>query len=145
MHQHSGQHKSILWWAPFFRANWQEPVQSAKSLYAKFFDFNVESMSKSWRVERNWMILLTDSAKLFKSRIKQCLDHLTLSKKHMLQREIRIVQRLFSVLTVHRLHCYLQNRESAFQNTLNFQVLLAQQTGQNVTTKPCWKGCQVLS
>ena len=45
----------------------------------------------------------------------------------MLKRVIRIVQRLFSVLTDHRLHCHMQNREAAFQNPLNFRVLLAQQ------------------
>ena len=37
------------------------------------------------------------------------------------------MQRLFSVLTVRRLHCHLHSRDAAFQNPLNFRVLQAQQ------------------
>ena len=52
-----GPPQSILWWTPLFRADWQAPSQSSRCLRTKFkkgFDLQVESISKSWGVERNW-------------------------------------------------------------------------------------------
>ena len=98
--------------------------------------------------ERNWMILLSESAMWFKGRNKRMLWRSFNLKTGKRAPTNNIVLRLFFVPTVCRLNCHLQNWDTAFLNPLNFLVLLAQQNRPKSDHKTLparlLLGCQVL-
>ena len=110
------QHVPNMWWAPLFLACWQGHMHNSRSSCTKKrSDLHVEGMSKSWWVERNWTIPLSESAKWFKSRNKKMLwRSYNFNTGKVLQRVIIIMLRLNSFLTVRRWVCPLAKPGHSF-------------------------------
>ena len=147
VHRSREQHRSILWWASLFRADWQEPEQSSICLRSKFeqgFDFHMESISKSWGVERNWMIPLSEPAKWLKAEMKRILWRLSdlEREKYAPKSNKNSAETVFCSLSS---TSALQNSDAAFWNPLNFRGLRAQQNQAKRDHKIFLEGGQVLS